>query len=388
MNLSLNGKSLLLWLRPSCWSREKLRMNLLGSLLLIICLIVFGFSFSALIYFIYASTGNPVAWKQALSVGLTQWWAWCFLYSLVFWLTRRFPIERQRWWRGALFYSLISVVIVALKLGLDVVLIRLVYEGEVFKQIPERSLLAMMLYFNFLTWGALVGVGHALNFYRQMRERELKASQLEAQLAQAHLQSLKMQLQPHFLFNTLHTIAMLNLKDPKAANRMLSRLSDLLRLSLESVGVQEVTLKQELDFLKQYLEIQQVRFQDRLSVHLEIDPESLDAQVPNLILQPIVENAIRHGVADRETNGRIEIQATRQNGWLDLRVRDNGPGIMADAQASLKPGVGLQNTRARLEQLFGPAHRFELKNANGGGLEVVIAIPFREEKPSGENLKQ
>src|SRR5205085_9583869 len=129
-------------------------------------------------------------------------------------------------------------------------------------------------------------------------------------------------------------------------------------LTLDNAGSQEVTLKDELDFLKRYLEIQEIRFQDRLSVSLDIDPESLDARVPNLILQPIVENAIQHGIAEQEANGRIDIHASRQNGWLQLQVRDNGPGLPTASPE--KQGIGLSNTRARLEQHFGAAHRFEL----------------------------
>ncbi len=384
MDLDLKTRPLMSWLRPSCWSREKLRLNLILMPVVAAGLIILGFSFSALIYLIYGSTGNPVTWKQALSVGLTQWWVWSLLYFVIFRITRRLPIERQRWLRGLLVYSLLGFVVTILKVGIDVVWIRLLYEGDVFSLVPERSLLAIMAYFNFLTYWAFVGVGQALNFYRQVREGELKASQLETKLAQSQLQALRMQLQPHFLFNTLHTISMLNLKDPKAANRMISRLSDLLRLTLDNAGAQEVTLKDELDFLKQYLEIQQIRFQDRLSVCLEIDPESLDASVPNLILQPIVENAIRHGIADRESSGRIEIRASRLNGWLELQVRDNGSGMTAAPALQLTHGIGLRNTKARLEQLFGAAHRFELASADSGGLEVTITIPFREKLPSTE----
>jgi two-component system, LytTR family, sensor kinase len=388
MNLRLNSIPLVSWLRPSCWSREKLRLELILTSVFVAGLIILGFSFSALIYLIYASTGNPVTWKQAFTVGLTQWWAWSILYLLLFRITRRFPIERQRWVRGLFGYLLLGVVVTFLKLGIDVVWIRLVYLGEVFQHTSEDSLLAIMAYFNFLTYWVFVGVGQALNFYRQVREGELKASQLEAQLAQSQLQALRMQLQPHFLFNTLHTIAMLNLRDSKAANRMISRLSDLLRLTLDNAGAQEVALKDELDFLKRYLEIQEIRFQDRLRVSLDIDPESLDARVPNLILQPIVENAIHHGIAEQEADGRIEIQASRRNGWLQLEVRDNGSGMPTEPQEPFKQGIGLSNTKARLEQHFGAAHRFELVNSESGGLAVLIAIPFREGPPATELLKQ
>jgi two-component system, LytTR family, sensor kinase len=378
MNLIQRLRPSLSLSRPSCLRQENWRLSLWFSLLLIVGLVILGFSFSSLIYFIYASTGSPVTWKQAWNVGFTQWIVWCWLYWLVFWLTRRFPIERQHWFPRVFFYLLFSIAVTLLKIGLDAFWIKLVKDEAIFQKFQMRSLLAIMLYFNFLTYWAFVGVGHAFNFYKQLRERELKASQLQGQLAQSELHALKMQLQPHFLFNTLHTIAMLNLKDSKAANRMISRLSDLLRLTLDNSGAQEVSLKQELYFLKQYLEIQHIRFQDRLRVIMEIEPESLDASVPNLILQPIVENAIKHGISDQETEGRIEIKASRRNGWLQLRVKDNGPGIAESEQGRVKEGIGLKNTQARLEQLYGADHHFELKNSVLGGLEVLITIPFHE----------
>ncbi|MEW6733165.1 MAG: histidine kinase [Acidobacteriota bacterium] len=367
-------------MKVTCWDWQ----NLPYSLLLVLGTIIFGCSFSIPIYFVYVSTGNPITWAKALSVGLIPWATWCFLFSLTFWLVRRFPIEAQRWWQGAIVYLLISIVVVLFKLGLDIVLIS---QGEIFKHIPVQSLFAIIAYFNFLTYWGVIGVCHALCYYQKMRERELRASQLAGQLAQAQLQALKMQLQPHFLFNTLHTITMLNLKDSKAANRMLIRLSDLLRLTLENTGVQEVSLRQELDFLQQYLEIEQTRFQDRLSVRMDVDPKALDARVPNLILQPIVENALRHGLAQQETDGLIEINIARQNGWLQLRVHDNGLGISEDALEKINLGIGLRNTQERLEQLYGVEHRFEMKNANSGGLEVTITIPFHE-RESGNNIKE
>ena len=362
----------------SCWSPEKFRLNLVVSLIVAGALIILGFSFSALVYFIYASTGTPVSWKQAFSVGLTQWWAWSFLYLIIFRVNRKIPFERQRWLRSLSIYSLMAIVMTALKLGIDLLWINMFYSGNVPLITSERSLLAMMAYFNFLTFWVFVGMGQALNFYHQIRDGELKASQLETQLAQSQLQALRMQLQPHFLFNTLHTISMLNLSDPRTANRMISRLSDLLRLTLDNAGTPEIALKEEIEVLKRYLEIQEIRFQDRLTVSMNIDPASLDARVPNLILQPIVENAIKHGIADRETSGRIEINTSRQNGWLQLRVLDNGSGLSTDSTTQIREGIGLSNTRARLEKHFGSEHLLELSNGGTGGLEVLIRIPFRD----------
>ena len=360
-----------LW-NPTC-ARRSWRENLWMSALLVVGVLVLGISLSALIYFIYASTGSPIHWAQALSLGLSQWWAWSLLYSLLFWITRKWPIQAQRWGRSAVIYVAVAVAVTLFKVGLDWLWLRILWDAQKAAQLPLRSLFAMALYINFLTCCVLIGVGHALNFYRSLRERELQSAQLEAQLTQAQLSALRMQLNPHFLFNTLHTIAMLNLSDHKAANRMLTRLSDLLRHSLDSTAAQEVALRQELEFLRQYLEIEQIRFQDRLTVQLAVDPQTLDAAVPNLLLQPIVENALRHGVANQEADARLEIQTIRQNGSLHLHVRDNGPGL----SATTKPGIGLQNTQARLERLYGAAQQFELRNADSGGVEVSITIPWR-----------
>ena len=195
----------------------------------------------------------------------------------------------------------------------------------------------------------------------------------------AQLEALKMQLHPHFLFNTLHSISALVHRDPEAADKMIARLGDFLRLTLENSGAAEVSLQKELEFLTCYLEIERVRFQDRLTTSLEVEPGALDTPVPNLILQPIVENALRHGVAQSKAPGRIEISAKRENGSLRIGVRDNGPGLVGvtASREGFREGVGLSNARARLEQLYGPSHRLELANAPEGGLLVTLVIPSR-----------
>jgi LytS/YehU family sensor histidine kinase len=235
---------------------------------------------------------------------------------------------------------------------------------------------------NFLLYWTIVGLTHAFDYYRRYRERERRAAELkiaaahlEAQLAQAQLDALKMQLHPHFLFNTLNTISVLMQDDVSAANRMLIRLGELLRVALKNETAQEVSLRQELEFLRGYLEIEQTRFQDRLQVDFDVEPEALDSLVPNLILQPLVENAIKHGIAPRAEAGTIRVEAKRRNGRVRLVVRDDGSGFMeAKNQAS---GIGLSNTRARLEKLYGAEHSFEICSPDGGGLEVKVTIPFR-----------
>lgn len=183
-----------------------------------------------------------------------------------------------------------------------------------------------------------------------------------------------MQLQPHFLFNTLHAISALVHEDAEEADRMVAHLSELLRLSLENAGAQEVTLRQELEFLEPYLQIEQARFGNRLALRRDIAADVLDARVPNLVLQPLVENAVRHGIASRSGPGLVEISARRAGDRLRLEVRDNGSGL--PAAGALREGVGLGNTRARLQQLYGADHRLEMRNVEGGGLRVTLEIPF------------
>ena len=229
----------------------------------------------------------------------------------------------------------------------------------------------------------VVIVAHAISYYRRFQERELRATQLQGQLAKAHLQSLKNQLQPHFLFNTLHSISALMLTDVVAADRMMTSLSDLLRLSLDGNETQITILAREIEFLQVYLDIEKTRFQDRLCVVYDIAPECLDAQVPHLLLQPIVENAVRHGISKRSSPGEIRVVARHDGQSLYLHVRDNGPGWAQRRDAEIEPdddrskhGLGLGLTRERLLALYGSEHNCELRNLPEGGAEVTLRIPF------------
>jgi len=225
------------------------------------------------------------------------------------------------------------------------------------------------------TYFSLVALGHAIAYWREAEERALNAERLQTRLAEAQLQALQRQLQPHFLFNTLHTISSLMRSDVEAADVMIDRLSDLLRMSLRS-NAQEVSLKQEIEILQSYLAIEETRFRDRLSVAIEVDPAILDARVPHLLLQPLVENAVRHGVAPRARPGRVGIRALRSGGQLQIEVRDSGDGLSPDRLIAMNDGVGLGNTRARLAHLYGAAHSFSFANLMGGGFQVTVSIPF------------
>jgi sensor histidine kinase YesM len=311
------------------------------------------------------------------------WYIWAALTPFILWFARRFQLERGNWRRVAPPLLILGLLIAPAQAALETGIafsIEFARQGLTEDLLRRRQVLGRGIliesFSNIIIYLLIVSGHYAYDYYRKYRERETRAWELEGRLAQAELHNLKMQLQPHFLFNTLHTISVLMMRDAGAANRMLIRLSDLLRLSLDSGGSQEVSLKKELEFLGGYLEIEQTRFQDRLNVRLEIDPATLDARVPNLILQPLVENSIRHGIAKLPRGGSIEIRSSKDDGNLNLEILDNGPGLPQSGPEFLPEGVGLSNTRARLRQLYGIEHKFELLDAPGGGLLVKLVLPF------------
>jgi hypothetical protein len=218
---------------------------------------------------------------------------------------------------------------------------------------------------------ALVGLAHAMMFRAEARERALRAAQLEGQLARAQLQALQRQLQPHFLFNTLQTISALVHRDVNEADRMIERLGDLLRMTLGAGELSEVPLSVELEHVRHYTAIEQANMGSRLAVDVDAAPDVLDSTVPSLLLQPLVENAIRHGLAPRASGGRVAIKAWGDAEALYLRVEDNGLGL----QGSNRVGIGLTNTRQRLEQAYGASQRFDIEPAVGGGVAISIRLP-------------
>jgi signal transduction histidine kinase len=325
-----------------------------------------------------------------LGLNLGYWYAWAVLVPVVLFLARRFPFERDRWLRSVPVHLVAILVLTfahvvmseGVRYGLEQA------GGDVWmKNMTWWSHVTRTYFISFdwemMTYWAIIGFWHAQAYYRVAQDRALKASRLETRLAEAQLQALQRQLHPHFLFNTLNAISALMHRDVEAADQMLARLSDLLRIALDLRGAQEVALKDELEFLEKYLEIEQARFGDRLQVRYTVDPEALDAQVPNLILQPLVENSVRHAVAVRVEPGLIEIGARRVGTNLELSVHDNGPGLAKQGPPSGK-GVGLANTRSRLEHLYGASQRLSLEEPEGGGLTVTVMIPFRDETVAGE----
>jgi two-component system LytT family sensor kinase len=319
---------------------------------------------------------------DALVIGVVDWYLWGALVPLIYYLVRRFPLDQRNWHLSLPLHAAVGTLCTLLVLVLIVPVFQNFTHGDPrppqeFSSLFVMHFLGGFIWYLWVYW-AIVGVCHSYEYYRRYREREQKAVQLEHQLTQAELRVLKMQLHPHFLFNTLNAISALMHKDVDLADCMVARLGELLRSTLDNLGAHEVTLRQELDFVRPYLEIEQARLGERLQVHVDVDPDAMDLQVPNLILQPLVENAIRHGIAPYSHPGRIEIRAKRENGKLRLQVQDNGPGLAEQPPAAFRPGVGIATTRARLEQLYGADQQFEMANCPDGGLVVTLTIPARE----------
>jgi len=366
MNESANGDD------QSVLSKPLVRYALIWGIWTIVALF-----FSTQLYLMNYAEKQPIRYFRSF---LMQAWA-CYLWALatplVLWLSRRFCIERSNWVRRVGLHFFFSMVLCTILLSVHFIGYMLV--------LGRGSSITAFRVFNFvyfnldrwlLIYWLILVLNHAFNYYHSFRKGELKASQLRTQLVQSQLEALKMQVQPHFLFNTLHSISALLSKDTESARKMITRLGDFLRLTLENSGSMEVTLQQEIEFLNGYLEIERIRFQDRLTTDIHVDPEVLDVRVPNLILQPIVENAMRHAVGNSRS-GHVEITAIPRNGVLRIEVKDNGPGIQLDRtpEGSRGRGLGLANTRARLEGIYGDAASLELTNDPSGGLLVALEIP-------------
>ncbi len=328
-----------------------------------------------------SSAAQPVPFfPDALALGLCLWYGWGLLSPLIFWLARRFPVEPRRLWRHVPIHLAAGAAVALVKLASDYPAVEAFYCPKPgLAPFAEFYGIAVARYFHyyFLIYWAILGAYHAVNYYRQSSGRALSEAQLEARLAQAQLQVLKLQLDPHFLFNTLNGISTLIHADPRVAERMMARLGDLLRLMLKNAGRQEVPLAQELEFLEAYLEIEQARFGPRMDVRLQVEPRARSARVPFMLLQPLVENAVRHGVARRAGVGRIEVRAAVVEDSLRLQVIDNGPGLTREPPERPRGGhgIGLANTRDRLARLYGDEHQFAVRNGAEGGLHVQIEIP-------------
>lgn len=345
---------------------------------------VVGLSFASRYFLTFYKRGDDVTWQEIYFGNLIDFYLWGLTTPFIFWLSRKYPIERKHLVSRSMLHLVVAMILNIIVLSIASPIIW--YSGlenkalyptpfsYIIPSILEPPLLhqALLIYF-----GTLI-VAHAFRYYRQVQEGKARTAELASQLAQAQLSALKMQIQPHFLFNTLNSIAALLHKDVEAADRMIARLSDFLRMTLKNAGESAVTLEQELEFVKTYLEIEKIRFQDRLQVEFDISDDALRTQVPNLILQPLIENALRHGVARQISVGHLQIHAAREANRLVIKIEDNGPGLNENGNRKSKTGagVGLANTRARLGQFYGDNFSFEIaETIDSPGTVVSLNVP-------------
>lgn len=329
----------------------------------------------------YRAEGTSVPLLSLALWAVTPWYFWAAVAPWVAWLGTRVPLMR-----GNLVRAIPTHLGAAVGLGLTstVVVVLLLFAADAVPEdmaaVPVWGIILFVstwqLTINLLSYAAILGGSYAIDFYRRYQERELAASRLSQQLANAQLQALRMQLNPHFLFNAMNTVAMMVRKrENDDAVRTLAELSDLLRYVLEDTRAQEVPLRQELDFIRQYLAIEQVRFNDRLNVRIDTPEETLDARVPNLLLQPLVENAIRHGIARSAAASTVEIVVRHTNGQLTIDVLDDGPGL-PNIPTTAGGGLGIHNTQKRLKQLYGDKQEFRLRNRKDRGAAASVKLPF------------
>jgi two-component system LytT family sensor kinase len=346
-------------------------------LIIFACWTIVSIFFAAHLTIGSAAVGSrPESFWRALAVFMTCAYTWFLFTPLIVRLSQRFRLATPNVVASTAVHVLASLLFALASFTIFILVTPYTVDAKLasrpFLQ-SMKMLLAYDLHLDLLRYWAVVAIEHTISYHHQAREREVAASQLRAELAEARLEVLKRQLQPHFLFNTLNSISVLMFENVTLANRMLLRLSELLRAGLTTDSPHEVSLEHELSFLERYLDIERMRFGDRLTIDLDVDPSILGARVPNLLLQPLVENAIRYGVAAVDRPSTVAIHAQRSGTELRLQVRDDGPGLSRNH----KRGVGLSNTEARLRQLYGNDQRMELTAPDDGGVLVSIAIPYR-----------
>jgi signal transduction histidine kinase len=312
------------------------------------------------------SAGRGV--RDALLLSLTLWWCWGMVTPLILWVDRLIPISRRRLTQRIVAHLLPSL------------LVTLVY-AQLLRALRGAfgvASLGNMFLWNWLIYWMILGSWQAYRYHDQYVAGELRLERLEKTFSQARLNALRMQLDPHFLFNALNTISSQVERDPSLARDMIEHLGDLLRLSLESRDRQEVPLAEEMAFLEHYLAIQKMRFGDHLRIETEIAPEVKYALVPSVFVQPLVENAIRHGVSRLGSGGTVTVSARRDGDVLDLRVLDDGVGLPAGWSLENSGGVGLSVTRERVAALYpGAETSFSVNRRSGGGTEVKVSLPLR-----------
>ncbi len=354
-------------------SKKNLRLLLIGAAVLVL-LALFSTLQTSLVSLRVGR--SPDYWNN-LIINLLLWMPWAPLAYFVLNFIWKYPVDPKRWYASLPYHAAAAFTCSLLHGIVAHGLYLLLYRFQA-ADIPRYfiTLWVKTAHIDLLLYITIVSLGYMWGYYRITQQNKLIASQLEAKLAFAHLEALRNQLNPHFLFNTLHTILALVRKEPETAEGMLTRLSDLLRKALDSSDQQEVLLKDEIDFLTLYLEIQKVRFKDRLKIELQFDPQTRSVPVPNFLLQPLVENAIQHGIASRAGGGSLTISSKIEDQRLVLHVQDSGPGFPERSTDAPRSGFGLTNTKARLDLHYGPDHSLHCENAAEGGAVVTMILPL------------
>lgn len=341
--------------------------------------LLFALIFAAQNYSQSTFVGRPAVWRDLLAASLPRWLLYSLLAPGVAWCVNRFPIAAGRVPRRLLLHAAAGVLFALVHSTLMALYFRIFHlypAGETMAG-AARRLALVFSGINVLVYFGLAGVYHALRYFREVRHREVLAAELRASLTAARLAALRAQLNPHFLFNTLNATSTLALTgEREQVVQIIGHLSDLLRVSLDRNLPQEIPLERELGILSAYLEIQRIRFGSRLAVELDVPAEVRVALVPVMLLQPLVENAFEHGVARRPGPGRVRVHARRAADRLVVEVEDTGPGFAGEAAAEVREGIGLGNTRARLEQLYGDAQRLDVGNRPEGGARVSVSLPW------------
>lgn len=351
---------------------------------------VIAFGFWTMITLAYSTRmevrGEPsvwvsISWLDSLKVAASQWYAWALLSLPIFWINRHLPVSRDAPLRRLLMHVPLSLVFILaftyLHYGLALLLDAPYDASWITDDVFSTFARATYRLSTFVYW-AMVTAFIALDYQAELAERKVRGAELERLLSEARLAALRAQLDPHLLFNALNATSAYVERDPRAARLMLERLGDLLRLSLENADKQEISLDRELAFLERYVQLQLARFGDRLDVHIDVPEPVRQAIVPVLVLQPLVENAIRHGVAKRPGRGRIEIRAQHEDGRLRLSVQDDGPGLPPEWSLERSKGIGIANTRERLRWLYGhDDHVFTVRKGPMGGAMVEIDLRWR-----------
>ncbi len=329
--------------------------------------------------------GASINSVESVQRAASQWYIWAILSLLIVRVDRLLPVGRDEIVKRVLWHVPLAVVFTFTYIYANAAALSAF--GLPAMGVPKfefslaiaKSAMGGAFHWQVILYWLIVGVHFAGDYYTDLRKRQVKTAELERMLAQSRLDALRTQLHPHFLFNALNAISAQVESDPKSARRMLEQLGDLLRMSLEHFEDQEIPLEEELTFLDRYLAIQKVRFEDRLEVSMDVSPDTLDALVPTFVLQPLVENAIRHGVSPRSTKGTIRVAAWQDSGNLHLRVQDDGPGLPVGWKISEASGVGLSNTRERLRRLYGESGQtLEVASEPGAGVRVELTLPFHQ----------